>query len=228
MRPPEKLDEAAAREIAVKQGLGVVLSGSLDRQGNGYGISVKAAQAVTGDVIASAKGRASNKDQVFGAATKLVTDGSQGARRRDVRVRSVVRHGQPVGHFSGCGCVTMRRRREAASNGKFEEARQSFSKAVELDPKFGIGYQALAVVSRNLGKQQDAEKYIKEASSHLDGMTERERYTTRGLFYRVTGDYQQCVKEYGDLIARYAADVVGAQPSRAVLDVLRNMPGAAG
>ena len=73
MRPPEKLDEAAAREIAVKQGLGVVLSGSIDRQGNGYGISVKAAQAVTGDVIASANGRASNKDQVLGVATKLVT-----------------------------------------------------------------------------------------------------------------------------------------------------------
>ena len=37
VRPPEKLDEAAAREIAVKQGVGVVLAGSVDRQGNGYG-----------------------------------------------------------------------------------------------------------------------------------------------------------------------------------------------
>ena len=37
-------------------------------------------------------------------------------------------------------------------------------------------------------------------------MTERERYRTRGLFYFITGDYQACVKEYGDLIARYAAD----------------------
>ena len=81
---------------------------------------------------------------------------------------------------------------------------------MELDPKFGIGYQALAALSLNLGNLQDAEKYIKQALSHLDGMTERERYATRGMFYRMTGDYQQCVKEYGDLIARYAADVAGA------------------
>ena len=72
----------------------------------------------------------------------------------------------------------------------------SYSKTVELDPKFGIGYQALATLSLNLGNLQDAEKYFKQALSHLDSMTERERYTTRGMFYRMTGDYQQCVKEY--------------------------------
>ena len=49
VRPPETLDEAAAREIAVKQGLGVVLAGSIEPQGSGYGLSVKAAQTVTGD-----------------------------------------------------------------------------------------------------------------------------------------------------------------------------------
>jgi hypothetical protein len=32
VRPPDLLDEVAAREIAVKQGLDVVVSGSLDRQ----------------------------------------------------------------------------------------------------------------------------------------------------------------------------------------------------
>ena len=36
-------------------------------------------------------------------------------------------------------------------------------------------------MSRNLGRLQDAEKYINEALSHLDGMTERERFATRGV-----------------------------------------------
>ena len=42
--------------------------------------------------------------------------------------------------------------------------------------------------------------------SHFDSMTERERYRTRGFYYSITNDYQACVKEYGDLIARYSAD----------------------
>ena len=49
---------------------------------------------------------------------------------------------------------------EAASKGKFEEARENALKAVALDPNFGVGYQVAAVASRNLHNQQDAEKYI--------------------------------------------------------------------
>ena len=70
---------------------------------------------------------------------------------------------------------------------------------------------------------QDADKYINQALRYLDGMTERERYSTRGMYYRMTGDYQQCVKEYGELIARYAADVVGHNQRALCLTQLRDM-----
>ena len=41
---------------------------------------------------------------------------------------------------------------------------------------------------------------------YVDAMTERERYRTRGLFYLATSDYNACVKEYGDLVNKYAGD----------------------
>jgi len=206
VRPPEKLDETSAREIAVKQGLGVVLSGSIERQGDGFGISVKAAQTVAGTVIATANGRASNKDQVLSVAAKLVTtvrkalgdDTSDSAQLFAMQTLSTTSL-EVVRHFAAA--------LEASTNNKFDTALQSFSKAVELDPKFGAGYLGMAAMSRNLGKLQDAEKYSKEALRYLDGMTERERYNARGMLYIGTGDYEQCVKEYGDLVARYSADV---------------------
>ena len=114
---------------------------------------------------------------------------------------------------------------ELQSKGKYEEARQSFLKAVTLDPKFGLGYQSLAVNSRNVGKLDDAEKYSKEALRHLDGMTERERFSSRGFYYRLTGDLQQCVKEYGELIARYSADSVAHNQRAICLVGLRDMRG---
>ena len=206
VRPPAKLDEQAAREIAVKQGLGIVLSSSLDQQGNGYGISVKAVQTVTGTVIITANGRASTKDKVLGEATKLVIavrkalgdDTSDSAQLFAMQTLSTTSL-EVLRYFAAA--------LEASTNNKFDEALRSFSKAVDLDPKFGAGYLGMAAMSRNLGKPQDAEKYIKEALRHLDGMTERERYNARGMLYIGTGDYQQCIKEYGDLVARYAADV---------------------
>jgi tetratricopeptide (TPR) repeat protein len=92
--------------------------------------------------------------------------------------------------------------------------------------EFRAGHAGMAIASKNMSRQQDAEKYIKEAIRHLDGMTERERYRTRGLFYYITGDYQQCVKEFGDLTTRYAADASARNNLALCLTYLRNMPKA--
>jgi serine/threonine protein kinase/tetratricopeptide (TPR) repeat protein len=220
--PPAKLDDATARTIALKQGVGVVLSGSIDRRGNGYEIAVSASQTVTGKVIASAKNRASNKDGLLGAATKLVTtvrkalgdetsDSAQLLAMKSMSTTSMA----VAGHYAAAI--------EAQSNNKFEEARQAFLKTVEADPNFGLGYQGLALMSRNLGKLDDAQKYTTEALRHLEGMTDRERFAVRGSYYMNTGDFQQCVKEYGELIGQYAADAVAHNNRALCLSKLRNM-----
>ena len=214
VRPPEKLDERAALELAVKQGLGVVLSGSVERQGSGYGVSVKATQAVTGNVITTARNRASNKDQVLGAATKaanavreaLGDDTSEADKRFAMETLSATSL-EVVREYAKAA--------DAMSRARYSEALQNFSTAITLDPNFGLGYAGMASASRNLDKQQDAEKYIKEAVRHLDSMTERERYRTRGLSFMITADYQACVKEFGDLVAKYSADA-SARNNRAV------------
>jgi serine/threonine protein kinase/tetratricopeptide (TPR) repeat protein len=222
VRPQEKLDETAARQLAVNQGLGVVLSGSIDRQGNGYEITVKAIQTVTGKVVAAAKNRASTKEQVLGVATKLATsvrkalgdetsDSAQLFAMRGVSATSL----DVFRHYAAAI--------EAQSNGKYEEARQNYQQAVGLDPNFGLGYQGLAIMSRNLGKLDDANRYATEALKHLEGMTERERFAIRASYYMTTGDFHQCVKEYGELIAKFAADSVGHNNRALCLSQLRNM-----
>jgi len=203
--PPQKLDEVSARELAVNQGINMVLIGSLSPQGSGYSVSVKAVQAVTGEVIATANDRASSKEQILGVVTNVAgrirsalgDDMSESAKRFSMESLSAASLDVVRPYVIGM---------EALANSRYDEAMAGFSKAVELDPNFGIAYASMAITSRNLSRQQDAEKYAKEAVRHVDRMTERERYRTRGLFYLVTGDYQTCVKEYGDLIARYPAD----------------------
>ena len=225
VRPPETLDERAALELAVKQGVGVVLSGSLDRQGSGYVVSVKATQAVTGNVISTSKNRASSKEHVLSAATKLAgvvrealgDDTSDSGRLFATDTLSATSL-EVVRNYAAA--------MDALANSRFEEARSGFSKAVALDPNFGLGYAGIAVASRNLDKLQDAQKYIKEAVRHLDGMTERERYRIRGLAFEWTSDYQACVKEFGDLIARYSADAMARNNLAVCLTYLRELPKA--
>ena len=106
---------------------------------------------------------------------------------------------------------------DAQSAGKFEEALQHLSRALDLDPNFGMAYTVMAGVNRNLGRHQDAEKYIREAIKHIDHMTERERYRTRAYLYLLTNDHQKCVDEYGALLERYPADTRSLHKYRRLL-----------
>ena len=223
--PPEQFDEVAARELAVKQGLRAVLSGSIDPQGRGYRISVRAVQAIQGNVITSAASVAPSSDQVIETATRLVTrirnglgdDESESSQM--FKMTSITTTSLDVVRLYASAL-------EASSNNKFEEARDELLKAVAIDPRFGIGYQSLAVVSRNLGQTQEALAHVKEAYKNIDGMTERERYNTRGMYNRVIGDYQECAKWYGELVTRYEADVVGGNGYALCLTKLRRFPEA--
>jgi tetratricopeptide (TPR) repeat protein len=57
-------------------------------------------------------------------------------------------------------------------------------------------------------------------------MTDRERLSTRGFYYKMTGDYQQCAREYGELIARFAADTVAYNQLAGCFAKQKNMRGA--
>ena len=152
----------SARELAVKQGLGIVVSGAIEPQGGGYAISVKAAETVSGNVISNARARASSKDEVVGAATKVVAT----VRKALGDDASESNQLFAMASLSATSLDVVRlysAAQDAASNGKFEDARRNALKAIDLDPKFGIGYQLVAVASRNLGMLQDAQKYIDEA-----------------------------------------------------------------
>ena len=57
-------------------------------------------------------------------------------------------------------------------------------------------------------------------------MTERERISTRGFYYRLASDHQQCAKVYGALASRYPADYVAHNNHALCLSRTRDMPGA--
>jgi tetratricopeptide (TPR) repeat protein len=217
-----KLDEQAARQIALSQGLSAVVSGSLDKQGNGYTISMKATQAVTGKVISLTDDSASKKDQVLFMATKLAAavrkalgdDTSESAVRFAMETLTA-RSLEAVHEYAAA--------MDLLAKAKHEDALRGFSRAVDIDPNFGIVYVAMAGASRNLGQQQDAEKYIKLALGHLDNMTEREKLRTRGLYYAIYADPHKCVEEYSALISRFPFDAAARNNLAFCLVQLRNM-----
>ena len=85
----------------------------------------------------------------------------------------------------------MRRASKLQSKGKYEEALDKFLEGrgarSEVRPRLPESRRQPRGTS---GGCRNAEKYVKEALRHLDGMTERERFRLAAYYYRITGDYE--------------------------------------
>jgi tetratricopeptide (TPR) repeat protein/TolB-like protein len=223
--PSDKLDEQSARLIGVSQGLAAVVTGSVSLRGDAYRLSVEALDARTGNTIASSEIDAPTKDQLLLDIPKLVAP-----------VRKALGDTTPVsaqlaisGPFTAASLEVVHLYSVAMQQqfaGKTAEAFQNFSKAADLDPNFARAYSGMSGTANDLGRQADGEKYIKLAMQHVDRMTERERYHTRGYYYLVAGNYPKCVEEYSSLVGQYPADRVGQSDLAWCYASLRNFPKA--
>jgi len=223
--PSDKLDEQSARLIGLSQGLVAVVTGDLTLRGDAYKLSVEALDAKTGNTIASADITAPNKDELLLDIPKLAAP-----------IRKALGDTTPVsaqlatsGPFTAASLEVVHQYSIALQQefaGKTADSFQSFSKVAELDPNFARAYSGMSGTANDLGRQADAEKYIKLAMEHLDRMTERERFHTRGFYYLVAGNYPKCVEEYGTLVGQYPADRAAYSDLAWCYAYLRNFPKA--
>ena len=65
------LDQTLARLVAVREGINVVTSGSIDKSGSGYEVSVRAIDAATGKTIVEDRESASGKEAVLATVARL-------------------------------------------------------------------------------------------------------------------------------------------------------------
>ncbi|MFZ1938904.1 MAG: protein kinase [Terracidiphilus sp.] len=224
--PSDKLDEQTARKVATSQDINVVITGEIDLRGDEFEISAIALDGSNGKVLAKSEVSVANKQEILGSLPKLV-----------VPIRKALGDSTPPsvqfnevsGGFKAASLEAVHQDAIGVDEqfaGKFQEAFDSFQKASQLDPNFARAYTGMAAMDENLGKQEDAIKYMKLAMEHVDSMTEREAYRDRGLYYRTTGDWQNCVQEYTQLVTRYPADRVGQNNLSLCYAQLRNAPKA--
>jgi len=224
--PTSKLDEQASRLVAVSQGVSVIVTGALSRRSDGYRLSVEAIDAVTGKTLAATNVTAANKDEVLLGVPKVAAPIRKALG--DTTPESV-QLAATQGSFTASNLEAVHQygiAMEKQDAGKMLDALQSFTKAAELDSNFARAYAGMAATSRSLGNAQDAQKYIKLALTHVDRMSERERYRIRGLYYLYSGDFPKCVEEYTSLVKLYPADNLGHNNLAGCYNELRNYPKA--
>jgi tetratricopeptide (TPR) repeat protein len=209
LRPGSSLDEAGARLVSLREGIKLVVSGSVVPDDGGYELTARMVNPEDGVVFAESSASANSKLEVLTAVSLLADD-----IREELGDDSVHAKDRPLGEtFTAASLEAVKNYTEAqslSSNFKFQESLAFYEAAVADDPNFGRAYSGWALALFNLGKEDEANERWNEALSKMDTMTERERYRTLGLYYvAVTGDFQKGIESYQALVDKFPADNMG-------------------
>lgn len=204
------LAERRARLVAQREGISTVVAGYVDRDGAGYRVGVRAVDGFTGARIAEAEEAASEKGTVLAAASKVAA--VVRAALGDVTPLALqLKAAETYSAGSLEAAHEYARANDlAAIQGRYDEARLRYLEAIRLDPGLGRAYAGLAVMEGNRSRHAEAAKWFQEAQAHVDRMTEREKYRTRGAYYlTVSRDADKAIEAYQALVAQFPADNAG-------------------
>ncbi len=202
----QRLDEATARLVAVREGIKLVMAGTIEENGGKYTLYVRAVDPKDGEVVTSVEVGAADKSAVLAAVGTL-----SGDLREDLGGEELDRSRLELAEtFTAKNLEAAQAYSRAQSlqyNGKYAEAMEFYEQALEYDPDFGRAYSGLALSAHSLGRTEQADELWKKALATLGTMTERERLRTLGLYYAlITRNFEKAIETYESLVAQFPAD----------------------
>ncbi len=216
------LEETTARLVGVREGISFIVAGLIEKRGSGYKVRSRMLEAATGKIVLETNENADDKKGVLGAVGKIA------AQTRRVLGDTTPESAQ----VSAAGTFTTTSLEAAHAYalaqdlqwaGKWEQAIPLYEQAVQFDPNLGRAYAGLASTSANTGRRKDAEKYYQLALKHIDRMSDREKYRTRGGYYLSNREPRKAIEEYSALVQQFPSDAAGYSNLALAYFYLRDM-----
>lgn len=220
----QQLDEQMARLVAVREGYDVVISGSLDRQGDGYALMARASESAGGNLLGTFRENASGKDQLLAAVSKLAEPVRRALGDANANSGRMAAETFTAGSLQAAHLYAKAFEQQVAGN--YDAALDIYRQVLAADPEFGRAYAGMAVIQRNLGRRAEAEQNFQKAIAKLDRMTERERLRTQGTYAVFQGNADRAIRVLGELVQKYPADTAGHVNLALVYSSNRDFPKA--
>ena len=203
----DRITEQAGQLVARREGLKVVLAGSIDGGEGAYRVEMRATDPATGQPITSVSQTVRDKTQVLAAVASMATSVREALGESESEIGTLAAaETMTAGSLEAMRAYA--RAQELTLGNKIQEALQEYERAVQFDPRFGRAYAGMANIHANYFKDPNkAEGYYQTALQHLDRMTDREKYRTLGTYYlNVARNHEKAIENYEALVKLFPAD----------------------
>jgi tetratricopeptide (TPR) repeat protein len=170
------LDEALAREIAVRENLSRVVQLTVARLDQNYLVTGRVIDPSSGADLFSHQERASERGAVLGALDRVLNRIRRGVGESPDSIRAF---GAPLPRVTTGSLAALQEYAagiRAFRARRYDDARAAYVRAVELDTSFALAWLSLAELDFQVGNfRTAADSALARAERHADRLTERER-----------------------------------------------------
>jgi serine/threonine protein kinase/tetratricopeptide (TPR) repeat protein len=199
-----------ARELCLRAGSKAYIAGSIAALGSQYVVGLKAVNCQSGEPLAQEQATAPAKEKVLdalgGIASKLRGEMGESlatVQKFDVRLEQATTSSLEALKAYSLGEKAYRDQGAAAAL-PFHE------RAIQLDPNFAMGYEAVASDYYAKGEVGPASEYFSKAFELRTRASEREKLTITADFYQnVTGELGKAEQTFEEWIESYPRDYRG-------------------
>ena len=204
-RPADtKLTPEVTRELCQRAGSKAYIAGSIASLGSQYVLGLKAVNCQSGDPLAEQQVTAASKEKVLDAlgeaASKLRSE--LGESLATVQKLDVPLTESTTSSLEALKAYSLGMR---ATNERGAAAALPYDqRAIELDPNFAVGYDAVGIDYFNLGERGRANDYYTKAFQLREHASERERLHITATYYQsVTGELDKAAQTFQEEIESY-------------------------
>jgi predicted Ser/Thr protein kinase len=191
----ERLTQDVARELCQRASSKAVLAGSISSLGSHYAIGLNATNCQNGESLGSEQVEADSREQVLKSLGQATTKMRE---KLGESLASLQKYDASVEQATTPSLEALKAYTQAWDlhiNEQEPQAITFFKHAIELDPNFALAYAAMGQAYANLGEDELAAKYTKEAFDRRDRTSEREKlYITSHYYGNVVRDVPQTIQ----------------------------------
>jgi len=204
--PAARLDEPLAREVAQREGIRVVVAGTIDRIDSSYMLTARLIDASTGTALAAESRVAPRRADVIAAVDELVR-----RLRRDIGESSeaIAAHDLPLPQATTGSLEALRLYASgiaAFRAGNRKSAIDLYESAVALDSDFALAHSELGAAYYWNNDRPNGDAHFDHALRLLDRLTDREKLLVRASAESWRGNREKAIELRRAFLAMYPGD----------------------
>jgi DNA-binding SARP family transcriptional activator/TolB-like protein len=196
------LDDTLAREVAVREGVKAFVVGRVSGIGSGYALTMELVGAESGEALTGVRETARDSSDLIDAVDRA----SERLRQRLGESLKDLRELTPLRQEMTASLPALRKYTEASRLAYGAERVRSIpllQEAIALDSNFAMAHLSLAYLYSAIAEPGRAAESLRRAMAHRERLPFRDRQFLIGTDGQNRQDYDQAIRAYGDLLARY-------------------------